>query len=314
MSVTESFAGIDISKTHLDIHVLPAGRTWRVDNTEQSVSKLAAELARLNVRLAVFEATGGYERLLHRVLGRCGLVCHRANPRQVRRFAQSLGRLAKTDRIDARVLAEFGHRLGPAPTPPPSAEQEHLDVLLTRRAQLVEMRKQERTSIQQVKDESVRAGIEHHAEYLTEKIRKIEGEIRTLIRSKPVYKAAYELLLSAPGVGFVNAALLIARMPELGLLCRYRIAALAGLAPHACDSGAMRGKRMIWGGRKSIRDALFMAATSASRSNAHFKAIYEALRERGKAHKVAIIAIARKLIVILNAMMRDNAPYSCERA
>lgn len=314
MSVAESFAGIDISKNHLDIHVLPAGKTWRVGNTEQSVPKLAAELARLKVRLVIFEATGGYERLLRRVLGRCGLTCHRANPRQVRRFAQSLGKLAKTDRIDAYMLAEYGRTLKPASTPPPSPEQERLDALLTRRAQLVEMRKQEYTRAKQANDTFVRAGIEHHSEDLTKDVRKIEDEIRALIRSKPALRAAYALLLSAPGVGFVNASLLLARMPELGQLCRYRIAALAGLAPHACDSGAMRGRRMIWGGRKSIRDGLFMAATSAARSSAHFKAIYQALRERGKAHKVAIIAIARKLIIMLNAMMRDNAPYSCERA
>jgi transposase len=312
MSLAESFAGIDISKFHLDIHVLPEGRTWRVAHTAEAVEALALELKRLRARRIVFEATGGYERPLRRIFAKHELACSQINPRQARRFAQSRGILAKTDRIDARVLAEYGRLFEPAPTPAPSPEQERLDALLTRRAQLVEMRKQERTRLKQAADESIVPDIEQHAEYLTRMIRKIEEEIRALIRAVPAFKTAFERLLSAPGVGFVSAALLLARMPELGHLSRHGIAALAGLAPHPCDSGAMRGKRMIWGGRKSIRDALFMAATAAARSSACFKTVYNALRERGKAHKVAIIAIARRLLVTLNAMMRDKVPFSCQ--
>jgi len=301
--------GIDVSKTRLDVFCGPS-LAKALANDGGGVEKAVALAASLGA-FVVLEATGGYEEALCLGLEAAGIGYHRANPRKAREFARSAGFLAKTDRIDARMLAAYGTALDLEPSQPRSAACRALKALVGRRDQLVELRKIERTRLAEPTQawlaESLRAVID----LLSEQIGAVEARIRACIQADEDLRQAALIVRSAPGIGPVAAGVLLADMPELGRKDRRAVAALAGLAPLACDSGAFRGRRRIWGGRKRVRDALYMAALAASRSPA-FKAGYQKLIAAGKPPKLALIAVARKLLVALNAAMRTKTPFRAQ--
>lgn len=307
MNITPGFVGIDVSKSTLDVFDAAIGRSERIDNTSPPI---AALIARWRVKdvFIVFEATGTYDRTLQKALAAAGLRFARVNPSRARDFARAAGFLAKTDAVDARMLAAMGERLRPRASPPDNADRERLRLLHRRRDQLVQMRKQERTRVSEAVDEEERQNIAHHIAWLSAEIKNIERRIRAFIAKVHTLTEAWNRLRSTPGVGPVAAATLLALLPELGTRSAKTIAALAGLAPLNRDSGKDRGKRTIAGGRRRVREALYMAALSAKRSS-RFAPFYRSMLAAGKARKVALIAIARKLLITLNAMMRDNAPF-----
>lgn len=300
--------GIDVSKTRLDCFVHPDGRHFSFANTAQGVGSVVA-LAQRHGAFCVLEATGPCDGAIRAGLHAAGISFHLANPRKARYFARSGNFLAKTDRVDARMLAAYGASVALPVEVRRSPEREELRALISRRDQLVEMRKMERTRLSDPNPEWLAHSLAQIIAVLDEHIGALEQRIRTLVQSDPTLAAEHAILCSAPGVGQLTAGVLMALLPELGQRPRRTISALAGLAPIAFESGAMRGSRHIWGGRKRVRDALYMAALSACRVNATFKAIYQALRERGKPPKLALIAVARRLLVALNAAIRDHKPF-----
>jgi transposase len=257
----------------------------------------------------VFEATGIYDRELAEALRKAGIRFARINPARARDFARADGRLAKTDTIDARMLAVFGRRMAPAADQPAEPARNVLALLAKRRDQLVHMRAQEKNRRSEATDRTMIERIVRHLDFLNGEIKAIEAEIKTLIKAEPKISEQARLLRSAPGIGPVACMQLIAQMPELGCVGPKQVAALAGLAPFNVDSGSYRGKRAIGGGRKRVRDALYMAALNAVRRDATMKAFYQKLRTVGKPAKLALIAVARKLLTILNAMLRDRKNY-----
>ena len=306
------FAGCDISSRRLDLCILdPDGtRASRHDNTAAGIHGLITELWRAEVALVVVEPSGGYERPLLETLQAAGIPVALVPAQRVRHFARAQGQLAKSDAIDARILAEYGARMRPDPTPRRDENLSLLRGLVARRRQLVEARKAEKTRAPKARLPAVRASIERHLRHLAEEIAAIEREIRALITACRAIAARARQMQSLPGIGPATASVLLAEMPELGRLAPGQAAALAGLAPHARDSGRWRGKRFISGGRKPVRDALYMAATSAAfHTKSRFAAFYRRLRDAGKPHKVALVAVMRKMIVTLNAMMRQNTTY-----
>ena len=310
MTLHRTHIGIDVAKRHLDIFDPRAGH-GRIDNTAEAI---AAWLAALDAAccLVVFEASGSYDRSLRAGLCAAGIGFARLNPTRTRRFAQATGRLAKTDRIDAAMLADLGARLQPEPTPPDEPERVRLGELARRRDQLVEQRAAELKRKREARhaDAGVLASLDAHIKWLDAEIRALDEAIARLIAESRALKAEAALLRSAPGVGPVAAATLLALMPELGGRKPGAIAALAGLAPFNADSGAQRGLRRIQGGRRRVRRALYMAAVTAARSNSRFKTIYQRLRAAGKPAKLALIAVARKLLITLNAMVRDRKRFA----
>jgi transposase len=306
MNITPGFVGIDVSKSFLDVFDAHFGRPERIRNTSASIGALSKRWRSKKV-FVVFEATGIYDRALQKGLAAAGIVYARVNPLRVRDFARAAGFLAKTDAVDAKMLAAMAERLRPSASTPPEAERERLRLLHRRRDQLVQMRKQERTRAHDA-DREEQQGLLRHIAWLSGEIRSIEARIRTLIAKVPALKLASLRLRSAPGIGSVAATSLLALLPELGTRSPKTIAALAGLAPFNRDSGTERGKRTIGGGRKRVRDALYMAALTAKRSP-RFAGFYRSMLQAGKAPKVALIALARKLLIALNAMMRDNTSF-----
>jgi len=308
MIIAPGFIGIDVSKHHLDVFESSSGRTDRVDNTEEGLAPLVARWKDSGV-FVLFEATGHYDARLRRVLSAAGIGFARVNPARARDFARAAGILVKTDRIDARVLAAMAQTLSPARAGERDREREALAIAHKRRDQLVHMRQQERTRRSECSDPAIVADIEAHLDWLDQQIALWDAKIRDqLTHSEPLDQAA-RLLRSIPGIGPVAAATLIALMPELGSLQPKKIAALAGLAPFNVDSGQFRGIRRIRAGRKRVRDALYMAAVAAARSHDRFKTIYRRLRNAGKPAKVALIAVARKLLVTANAILRDKVVF-----
>ncbi len=307
MTIAPGFVGIDVSKSSLDVFDAAIGRSERVENASAPIAALIARWRATDVFI-VFEATGAYDRTLRQALAAAGLRFARVNPLRARDFARAAGFLAKTDAVDARMLAAMGERLRPAASPPGDAERERLGILHRRRDQLVLMRKQERTRASETPDEEERHDIAQHIDWLSEQIKRIESRIQAFIAKAHTLKVAWNRLRSAPGIGPVAATTLLALLPELGDRSAKTIAALAGLAPFNRDSGKNRGKRTIAGGRRRVREALYMAALSAKKSR-HFAGFYRTMLAAGKARKVALIAIARKLLIALNAMMRDNATF-----
>lgn len=297
--------GCDVSKHFLDL--FDAGRSERIDNTPPACATLAA---RLRGRFIVFEATGGYDRTLRTALIDAGVRFARVNPGRARDFARAAGFLAKTDQVDARMLAAFGQALAPGAEAAPDPAREKLCELVKRRDQLVKMRVQERIRRSEACAGDMRDDVEAHLAWLDQRIKRIEAAIAMLSKAAAALAALTARLKTAPGVGQVTAVVLAALLPELGARSPKTIAALAGLAPLNADSGQKRGQRRIKGGRRRVREALYMAAVSAIRSNAHFGGFYRRLRDAGKAPKQAIIAVARKLLVALNAMVRDNAAFA----
>jgi transposase len=306
-------AGIDVSKSSLDVALLPSGETVQAGNDPAGIAELGKRLKAAGLDLVVMEATGGYETAVATTLVAAGLRVAVVNPRQVRNFARATGRLAKTDRIDAQVIAAFGVAVEPHIVQLPDEQAQELDGLLVRRAQLVAMRVQELNRLE-LSQGAARKQIKLHIAWLDQAIDKLDIDLTAGLRSSPAWRAKDELYRSFKGIGPVTSSTMVIALPELGRIDRRAIAALVGLAPFNRDSGIMRGRRRIYGGRARIRTLLYMAATTAVRSNPVIKAFYERLKSRGKPHKVAMVACMRKMLTILNAMARDGTPWTPERA
>jgi transposase len=307
---TDVFVGIDVSKSSLDIGVLPSGESWQEANDQKAVTRLTQRLLEFAPKLIVIEATGGLEIPLAAALAGAGLPVVIVNPRQVREFARAIGRLAKTDRIDACILALFGERVRPQLKPLPDDVAQAFDALLARRRQLVGMLAEEKTRLQQARSRPVRSGIQRHIRWLERELQDVERNLTGSVRHSPLWKAKDDLIQSVPGAGRVLSFTLLADLPELGRLNGKQIASLVGVAPHPADSGSIRGKRIIWGGRACVRQVLYMAALAASRFNPVFRAFYQRLVTSGKPPKVALVACMRKLLVVLNAIVRDGIPWN----
>jgi transposase len=302
------FAGIDVAKEHLDLGLRPAASTERFANTPQGLAALCQTLQTIAPALIVLEATGGLAAPVVATLAIAGLPVVVVNPRQVRDFARATGHLAKTDQLDALVLAHFADAVRPEPRPLPDAASQQLAALLARRRQLVEMLTAERNRLTNALP-AVRPRIEHHITWLEHELDDLEGQLEHEIRQNPVWRAKEQLLRTVKGVGPVLARTLLIDLPELGTLNRKQIAALVGVAPLNHDSGKHRGRRMIWGGRAHVRAALYMATLSATRYNPVIRTFYERLCQAGKPPKVALTACMRKLLTILNAMLKTGTPW-----
>lgn len=305
---TESFVGIDVSKDRLDIALRPSSEHWTIDYTEAEVAQLVNRLKELQPALIVLEATGGLELPVAAALAAAGLPVAVVNPRQVRDFARANGRLAKSDPLDADVLAHFGQALRPPVRPLPDAEAQQLAALVTRRRQLLEMLKAERNRLASSLP-AMRSRIQAHIDWLKQDLQTVEADLDQTVRQTAIWREKDDLLQSAPGVGRVLASTLLSDLPELGQLNRKAIAALVGIAPLNQDSGKRRGKRIIWGGRSTVRDVLYMATLSATRYNPVIKEFYQRLLAAGKAPKVALVACMRKFLTILNAMLAHKTPW-----
>ncbi len=303
------FVGIDVSKQQLDVAVRPSGETWTVAHDEAGLNTLVARLRTLAPALIVLEATGGLEVALAGALATAALPVAVVNPRQVRDFARSTGTLAKTDRLDAQSLAHFADALRPQPRPLPTAQAQELRALLQRRRQLVEMLTAEKNRFQAA-PRRIRPQIQTHIDWLQHQIRQFDDDLRALVRSSPLWRDKEDLLRSAPGVGPVLATTLVAALPELGTLTRQQIAALVGVAPLNRDSGTLRGRRTVWGGRAQVRTVLYMSTLVAVRHNPVLAAFYQRLRAAGKAPKLALTACMRKLLTILNAMLKHQTRWA----
>ena len=308
MIISPRCVGIDVSKRMLDIFDDAIGTAERIANAPQAITEQVARWRCGNV-LVVFEATGVYDRELAKALHQAGVRFARINPARARDFARAHGRLAKTDEIDARMLACFARTMAPAADQPPEPERNTLAQLAKRRDQLVQMRAQEKNRRSEAYDRTMKESIARVIDCFDEEVEAIEAAIKALIKSKPEISEQARLMQSAPGVGPVACMQLIAQMPELGQVGPKQVAALAGLAPLNVDSGTYRGKRAIGGGRKRVRDALYMAALNAVRRDGPFRSFYQKLRTAGKPAKFALIAVARKLLTTLNAMLRDRKTY-----
>ena len=302
------FVGIDVSKAWLDVAVRD-GDLWRTGQSGGELNALAERLTALRPVLVACEATGGLEAPLAATLDAAGIAVAVVNPRQVRDFARAMGIMAKTDRSDASILAEFAQRVRPVPRALPDQQARALAALVARRRQLVEMITMESNRLHTESVLAVREDIAASLGELKARRQRLNRELERTIKASPLWQGTTALLCSVPGVGPVVSATLIADLPELGALNRGAIAALVGVAPLAKDSGTKRGTRRIWGGRAAVRSALYMAALAAARHNPVIRLVYARLRARGKAAKVALVACMRKLLVILNAMMRDQQPW-----
>jgi transposase len=311
----EVVVGIDIAKAHLDVYVDTTDQVERYLNTPTDRERLLGVLREQQSTLIVLEATGGLERLLVAELAAAALPVVVVNPRQVRDFARATGRLAKTDALDARVLAAFGKAVKPALRPLPDEASLELAELLTRRRQLVDMLAAEKMRLKQATGKTLRRDLKAHIEWLEKRVRNSDEGLRQAVEDSPVWQAKYDLLSEVKGIGPVAGMTLLALLPELGQLDRKRIAALVGVAPFNCDSGTLRGRRRIWGGREEVRRVLYMATLGAIRGqNPGIMAMYKRLKAAGKPGKVVIVACMRKLLVILNAMLRDQAHFHVKSA
>jgi transposase len=309
MSEAEVFVGIDVSKARLDVATTPGEQTWSVANDDQGISDLCAKLKELTPKLVLLEATGGLERRALARLVAADLPAMAVNPRNVRDFAKSLGKLAKTDRIDAIVLARFAQAVRPELRPTPDEQTREVQEHLTRRRQLVEMITAEKNRLLATDSKKNRRLIKAHIEYLQKQLSINEYDLDQTIKGTPIWLEKVELLESTPGVGRVTSSTLVALLPELGTLGRKQIAALVGVAPFNRDSGTLRGRRAIWGGRAAVRSILYMATLTATRFNPTIRALYLRLKAAGKLPKVALVACMRKLLTILNAMLRSRVPW-----
>lgn len=308
--------GIDVAKKHLDLAIrFDSGEeveTPHFENNSEGIAQLEELLCEVDPERIVLEATGGYERPVSAALAAAGLPVAVVNPRQVRDFARATGRLAKTDEIDARVLALFAERIQPEIRPAPSKDQEVFSGLVARRQQFQKMKTAEQNRLGTAPSEAVRSDIEAHLSFLEERLAETERQIEEAVENSPLWRKEEDLLCSVPGVGQKTAHVLMAELPELGEANRQEIAKLAGVAPLNCDSGQRRGRRSTWGGRASVRKALYMATLSATRYNQKIRAFYNRLIDRGKAKKTALVACMRKLLVIMNTMMKNRTHWNPE--
>jgi transposase len=308
MPLSQLFVGIDVAKARLDIAVRPTGERWTVTNDEAGITTLVTRLQRTAPALIVLEATGGYQRAVVAALAAAGLPLAVVNPRQARDFAKATGQLAKTDALDARALAHFAEAVRPPPRPLPDAQADELRALLARRRQLVAMRTAEQNRLGST-SRRLQADIEAHITWLNERLAALDDDLDTTLRASPIWREHEALLRSVPGIGPVCTRTLLLDLPELGTLSRQRLAALVGVAPLNRDSGTLRGSRTVWGGRAHVRATLYMCTLVAVRYNPLLKAFYERLRAAGKAAKVALTASMRKLLTILNAMVKHHTPW-----
>lgn len=308
MTRIERFVGIDVSKARLDVCVQPGEAAFAVDNDEAGIAALVERLRTDEACLVVLEATGGLQERAAAALAAAGLFVAVVNPRQVRDFARASGRLAKTDRLDAAVIAAFAQAVKPEPRPLPDAERQALIGLVGRRRQLVEMRAAEKIRRSQLA-QALRPRLDAHLAFLDAAIAELDRDIGQALRRSGAWRAQGDLLASVPGVGPVARAVLAAKLPELGQLSRRQIAALVGLAPFNRDSGQMKGKRAIGGGRADVRNVLYMATVAAVRCNPAIRAFHQKLKAAGKPPKVALTACMRKLLTILNAIIKAQTPW-----
>jgi transposase len=305
----ESFVGIDVAKDQLEVHLRPTGEQFIVATADASLAGLAARLQTHPPTIVVLEATGGDEVPVAAALGSAGLPVAVVNPGQVRAFARAVGQLAKTDRLDAQVLALFAARVRPPARPLATEQALALGALVARRRQLVDMLGAERHRRQQVRERRLQRQLTAHITWLEKALRDLERDLNDMVRDSPLWRDTENLLTSVPGIGDVTAHTLIAELPELGHLGRRQIAALVGVAPLNRDSGTLRGRRMIAGGRATIRRVLYMATLVAAHHNPVIGAFYRRLVDAGRPKKVALVAAMRKLLTILNAIVRDHRPW-----
>jgi len=310
---TDIYVGVDVAKACLDVAVLPSGERQRFAHDDAGLAAFLQWMRRVTPALVVLEATGGYETDVATALALADLSVAVVNPRQVRDFARALGYLAKTDAIDALVLARFADRVRPEPRALPDPAQRALAAGVARRRQLVDMLVAEQNRLPLAQGR-IRRDLQAHIRFLEKRIRDANDDLRTTLRDSPVWRAKEQLLRSVPGIGPTTAAVLIADLPELGRLSRQQLAALVGIAPFNRDSGRSQGTRTTWGGRASVRAALYMATLVATRHNPAIRAFYQRLRGQGKHRKVALVAAMRKLLTILNAMVKHQRPWIAEPA
>lgn len=308
MSNLPLFVGIDVSKDYLDTDIRPGGKPARTRNREAEIEQLVHRLQALKPALIVLEATGGLEMPVAAALAVVGLPVAVVNPRQIRKFAEASGQLAKTDKLDAQLLAHFAEALHPAPRALPDEQAQHMGALLARRRQLVEMLVAEKNRLHSA-IARVRPRLTAHIEWLEQELDDLDHDLNQAIKASPIWREKENMLRSVPGVGPVLARTLLFELPELGCLSHKQIAKLAGVAPLNRDSGRLHGKRSVWGGRAAVRTALYMAILAASRFNPVIKAFYERLVTAGKPKKSAMTACMHKLLTILNAMLRDHTAW-----
>lgn len=307
--MAEIFIGIDVAKRRLDLHARPGDEHWTSNHDEAAIQELVDRLQSRRPRLVVLEATGGLQTRLAGRLAAAGLPVAVVNPRQVRDFARATGRLAKTDRLDAEAIARFAEATRPEPRPLDDEASQALKALVARRRELVAMRTAEKNRRAQA-GPRVQASIDAVLATLHAELQELDRDLDTALRESPLWRAKDDLLQSVPGIGPATSQVLLAELPELGQLSGRKLAALVGVAPLNRDSGTMRGRRTIWGGRSTVRTALFMATIAAIRHNHTIAAAYHQLRQAGKPAKVALVACMRKLLLILNAIIRTSTPWN----
>jgi transposase len=300
--------GIDVSKSMLDVAIEPGHQSWQVANDQHGIQHLVERLSELQPERIVLEATGGYEVAVLAALGCAELPAVAVNPRQVRDFARALGRLAKTDALDAQVLAQFAAAVKPELRPLPDSATRELAGLLARRRQLIDMRTAESNRLNLAVDQ-VRPEIREHMRWLSKRIQQLDRDLHDRLRATPLWRDKEDLLRSIPGVGPILSITLLAEVPELGTVTHRQLAALVGVAPFNCDSGKWKGTRRIWGGRAAVRAVLYMAACTAVRHNPVLRAIYQRLLAAGKRKKVALVACMRKLLTICNAIISSGTSW-----
>lgn len=305
------YVGIDVSKAYLDVYVNPVGHIIRVSNDRTGIQELMKSLSKQPVKLIVLEATAGYEKIAARELEKANFSVSVINPRQARDFAKALGQLAKTDKVDSRILALFAEKIEPSPRPLKTAEQQSLADLRARRSQLVDMITMEKNRLDKA-NLSIQKGIEKTIKFLQKELKIIDEELSQSIKDDPELSRKNGLLRSIKGVGPVLSATLLANLPELGTLTHKKLSALVGVAPFNRDSGTFVGKRTVWGGRSGVRAALYMGALTAARFNPQIKSFYQRLCLTGKAKKVVLTACMRKLLVIINAVIKSGIPWGME--
>ena len=308
----ERFVGIDVSKDQLEGAVVPDGTAFAFPNDESGIQQLIEHLRPLSPELIILEATGNLELPAAAALAATNFTVAIINPRQARDFARSTGRLAKTDRIDAVVLANFAQKVRPTPRPIPDDQRQRLSALLTRRRQIIGMQVAEKNRLSRAHPD-VKPGLKAHLAWLKRELDDLDKDLEQEIRRSPIWREKASVLRSAPGVGPVLTTAMLAELPELGQLNRKQIAKLVGVAPLNRDSGWFRGKRSCWGGRAKVRRVLYMATLSATRHNPVIRSFYQRLTDAGKEHKVAMTACMRKLLTILNAMVRDMKPWQSDQ-
>jgi transposase len=309
-NATPCFIGIDVSKAHLDIAIRPTGEQFQIQNDDKEFPALIKRLKQLPIERIVIEATGGLEMLVFTHLAAADLPVVRVNPGQARHFAQAANQLAKTDSVDARLLAHLGEALKPELRRLPSSEQLEFEALLTRRRQIVEMLVAEKNRLKQYQlVKRVAKELQAHIQWLEKRLQQSDKDLRQKLESSPVWRLCDQLLQSVPGIGDITSQTLLASLPELGKLSNKQISALVGVAPYAKESGSKRGQRRIRGGRGAVRAVLYMATISATRFNPVIKTFYERLVKAGKKKKVALVACMRKLLTILNAVIKHQEAW-----